>query len=233
MGVGMPRPKRRTPELREQVLAAALDLLTREGVGAFTARGIAREADTSPPALYELFGDKAGLLREVFFEGFRMLRRELDALDDESDDPRAGLLALAETYRGFIRAHPVLAQVMFSRPFADFDPSASELQAGASVRTFIVERVQRAIDAGALHGEATDLAHVLVAVVQGLVVAENAQRLGSAQASVDRRWALAVNAVLDGFGARPSPIAATAAPATAGRGAARPAVRSRRQARSA
>ncbi|HEY2767711.1 MAG TPA: TetR/AcrR family transcriptional regulator [Solirubrobacteraceae bacterium] len=195
----MPRPKRRTPELREHVLAAALDLLTREGVGAFTARGIARKAETSPPALYELFGDKAGLLREVFFEGFRMLRGELDALQ-ETDDPRADLVALAETYRSFIRAYPVLAQVMFSRPFADFDPSASELQAGASVRMFIVERVQRAIDAGTLHGKATDLAHVLVAVVQGLVAAENAQRLGSTQASVNRRWALAVNAVLDGFG---------------------------------
>jgi AcrR family transcriptional regulator len=199
MGVGVPRTKRRTPELREHVLAAALDLLAREGVGAFTARGIAREADTSPPALYELFGDKAGLLREVFFEGFRRLRRELDALP-ETEDPRADLLGLAEIYRGFIRAHPVLAQVMFSRPFADFDPSASELQAGASVRTFIVERVQRAIDAGVLHGEATDLAHVLVAVVQGLVIAENAQRLGSTQESIDRRWALAVNAVVDGLG---------------------------------
>jgi AcrR family transcriptional regulator len=232
MGVAMPRPKRRTPELREQVLTAALDVLSREGVGAFTARGIAREADTSPPALYELFGDKAGLLREVFFEGFRMLRRELDALG-ETEDPRADLLALAETYRGFIRARPVLAQVMFSRPFADFDPSASELQAGASVRTFIVERVQRAIDAGTLHGEATDVAHVLVAVVQGLVAAENAQRLGSTQESADRRWELAVNAVLDGFGAAPSAAGRTAAPSTADRAVARPTTRSRRRARSA
>ena len=31
-------------------------------------------AQTSTPAVYELFGDKAGLVREVFFEGFRLLR---------------------------------------------------------------------------------------------------------------------------------------------------------------
>jgi hypothetical protein len=94
----------------------------------------------------------------------------------------------------------VLSQLMFSRPFADFDPSQSEQEAGAAVRTFIVERVRRAIDAGHLRGDATDVAHVLVALVQGLVAAENAERLGSTPASIDRRWSLAVNAMLDGLG---------------------------------
>jgi AcrR family transcriptional regulator len=195
----VPRPKQRTPELREHVLAAALDVLAREGVGAFTARGIAREAETSPPALYELFGDKAGLLREVFFEGFRLLRRELDALP-ETKSPRADLVELAGIYRRFGRERPVLTQLMFSRPFADFDPSDSELEAGASVRTFILARVRRAIEAGALRGEETDVAQVLVVIVQGLVAAESAERLGGTQASIDRRWTLAVNAVLDGLG---------------------------------
>jgi hypothetical protein len=67
------------------------------------------------------------------------------------------------------------------------------------VRAFIVERVRRAIDAGILHGDETDVAHVLVALVQGLVAAENTERLGSTPASIDRRWSLAVNAVLDGL----------------------------------
>lgn len=196
--IPMPRVKQRTPELREQVLSAALDLLGREGASAFTARGIAREAETSPPALYELFGDKAGLLRELFFEGFRMLRRELDALG-ESEDPRADLVALADAYRDFMREHTALSELMFSRPFADFDPSRSELEAGASVQKFILVRVHRAVDAGVLQGEATDLAHVLVAVVQGLVAAENWGRLGSEPGSVDRRWRRAVGAIVDGL----------------------------------
>ena len=198
IGVAVPRAKQRTPTLRDQVLTAAVELLAREGVGAFTARGIARAAGTSPPALYELFGDKAGLLREVFFEGFRRLARELEGLP-ASEDPRADLLALAQAYRGFIRAQPVLAQLMFSRPFADFDPSAAELQAGARVRELIVARVRRAIAAGVVHGEATDVAHALVALVQGLALAEQSERLGSTQAAVDRRWELALGAILDGL----------------------------------
>jgi hypothetical protein len=68
------------------------------------------------------------------------------------------------------------------------------------VRTFIVERVGRAIDDGMLHGDATDLAHVLVALIQGLVAAENTERLGSTAESIDRRWSLAVNAMLAGLG---------------------------------
>jgi AcrR family transcriptional regulator len=195
----MPRPKQRTPALRDHVLSAAVELLSGDGgIAGFTTRGVARHADTSTPAVYELFGNRSGLLREVFFEGFRLLARELQALPSPAD-PRAALIELADAYRGFIRERPVLSQLMFSRPFADFDPSQSEQEAGAAVRRFIVERVRRAIDAGYLRGDATDIAHVLVALVQGLVAAENAERLGGTPESIDRRWSLAINAMLDGL----------------------------------
>ncbi|MCW3027738.1 MAG: hypothetical protein JWN81_949 [Solirubrobacterales bacterium] len=194
----MPRAKLRTPELRDHVLSVAVELLARDGVAAFTARRIATEADTSTPAIYELFGDKSGLVREVFFEGFRLLRRQLDTVH-ESEDPRVELVDLLRRYRGFMHENPVLSQVMFSRPFTDFEPGPSELQASSSVRIFILERVSRCIDAGVLRGDATDIAHVLVALVQGLAGAENAGRLGTSAESVDRRWALAVVAAIEGL----------------------------------
>jgi AcrR family transcriptional regulator len=194
----VPRPKQRTPELRDRVLVVALELLARDGVAAFTARRLAQAAETSTPAVYELFGDKGGIVREVFFAGFRLLRERLATLV-ETDDPRADLLALLVLYRGFIRENPVLAQVMLSRPFTDFDPGPAEREASGSVRVLIVAHVRRCIDAGQLHGEETDLAHVLVALVQGLALAEHARRLGSTRKAVDRRWTLAVEALLDGL----------------------------------
>ena len=181
------------------MLSIAVGLLARDGVAGFTTRSIAREAQTSTPAVYELFGDKGGLVREVFFEGFRQLRRRLDTLA-ESDDPRADLVGLVAIYRGFIRENPVLSEVMFSRPFAEFEPGPAQLEAGTSVRTFIVGRVRRCVDAGLLGGDETDIAHVLVALVQGLAGAENARRLGSTEESIERRWVLAVNALFDGLG---------------------------------
>jgi AcrR family transcriptional regulator len=70
----MPRTKQRTPQLRDRVLQAAVDTLTTDGVAGFTMRKIADGAGTSTPAVYELFGDKAGLVREMFFEGNHLRR---------------------------------------------------------------------------------------------------------------------------------------------------------------
>ncbi len=194
----MPRPKQRTPELRDAVLSVARELLEREGVAAFTTRTVAREAGTSTAAVYELFGDKGGLVRALFFEGFRLLRERLGALC-ESSDPRADVRELIALYRGFVRTYPVLSEVMFSRPFTDFAPGPAERDASASAREFVVGQVRRCIDAGVLYGDETDIAHVLVAQAQGLAAAENTRRLGTSRASVDRRWTLAVDALLDGF----------------------------------
>jgi AcrR family transcriptional regulator len=194
----VPRAKQRTPELRDRVLQVAVATLASEGVTGFTTRRVAEEAETSTPAVYELFGDKAGLVREVFFEGFRMLAGRL-ARAEVSDDPKADLVRVADTFRRFVRENPVLAEVMFARPIADFDPGPDEVRAGGSVRELVVARVQRAIDAGVLAGDATDIAHALVALAQGLAAQETAGWLGTSKASMDRRWTLAVRAMLDGL----------------------------------
>ncbi len=211
----MPRAKQRTPALRDHVLNVALATLAAEGVAGFTTRRVAEQAQTSTPAVYELFGDKAGLVREVFFEGFRLLRRRFGELD-QTPDPRADLAEVLRAFRMFVRDNPVLGQLMFSRPFADFDPGPAEQEAGAAVREFIVGRVRRCTGAGLLRRAGpgldagpdadadadtdTDIAHVLLALAQGLAAQESAGWLGSSRESRDRRWELAVAAVLDGLG---------------------------------
>lgn len=199
----MPRTKQRTPELRAKLLDSAVEVLGREGSAGFTTRSIARAADTSPPAVYELFGDRRGLIREVFFEGFRLLGAQLAALE-ETDDPRADLIAMAAAYREFVRRNPELAQVMFSRPFTDFSPGGAEIRKSGSVRERIVAAVRRCIAAGQLAGDEVDIAHALVALIQGLAAAETSRRLGTSKASVDRRWAVAIDALLAGFAPRPN-----------------------------
>lgn len=194
----MPRAKQRTQHLREHVLQVAVGMLESEGVPGFTARRIAQEAKTSMPAVYELFGDKAGLVREVFFEGFRLLRRRLDRLE-ESADARAGMVTVIEAFRAFVRENPVLADVMFSQPFADFDPGPAEHEAGNAVRAFIVARVRRCVAEGLLEGDPTDIAHVLIALVQGLCAQEGAGLLGRSSMSIERRWRLAIEAMLLGL----------------------------------
>jgi AcrR family transcriptional regulator len=194
----VPRAKQRTGQLREHIVQVAVAMLAADGVGEFTTRKVAERAQTSPPAVYELFGDKAGLVREVFFEGFRLLGDCFGRLR-ESDDPRADLLRAVQVFRAFASGNPVLTQVMFSRPFADFDPGPAEVEAGAATREFIVHRVRRCIRAGIIDGDPADIAHGLLALAQGLAMQEAAGWLGSSRASVNRRWNLAVRALLAGL----------------------------------
>jgi len=199
----MPRPKQRTPQLRDRVLQTAVDMLAEGGVAGFTTRKVAEGAGTSTPAVYELFGDKAGLVREMFFEGFQMLRQRLDEAGT-SGDPRADMVAVVPVLREFAQDNPALARLMFSRAFAEFDPGPSERQAGAAVREFIVARVRRCTDAGVISGDPADIAHILLAVAQGLMLQETAGWLGTSSASVNRRWNLATAALVNGLSpARP------------------------------
>ncbi|OBB57151.1 TetR family transcriptional regulator [Mycobacterium sp. 852013-51886_SCH5428379] len=194
----MPRVKQRTPELRSRLLAAAVATLNDEGVARLTTRRVAEQAGTSVPAVYELFDDKAGLVRAIFFEGFRLLDAELSGVP-VTDDPVADVEALVPVFRRFCLDYSRLAQVMFSRPFADFDPGPDELAAGEAVRDIFLGRIQRCLDDGRLTGNAVDIAHVLLALAKGLAVQEAGCWLGTTPQSVERRWRLGVRSLLAGF----------------------------------
>jgi AcrR family transcriptional regulator len=194
----MPRTKQRTPALRDRLVEVAVATLCEQGARGLTTRNVAHGAATSPPALNELFGGKSGLVREVFFEGFRRLGDQLDALPP-SPDPIADVVALVNVFREFARHNPELTDLMFSRTFGDFAPGKDELAAGRSVREAVVNRVRRCIESGAIAGDPTDIAHCLVALAEGLAGQERAGWLGTTAASQNRRWTLAVAAMLQGL----------------------------------
>lgn len=198
----MPRVKQRTPELRDHLLLAAEATLARQGVEGFTTKQIATDAASSVPAIYELFGDKNGLLRELFFVGFRQLAAVVAAVPS-SDDPRSDVVALARAYRAFSLAHPSLSKLMFSQPFATFAPTVDDIAAADTSRRTLVKAVRRCIDTGVVRGDPVDASHVLLALVQGLIAQETAGWLGKGKASCDRRWDLALSMF---FSTRPSGV---------------------------
>ena len=173
-------------------------MLAEEGVAGLTTRTVARRANASVPAIYEVFGDKAGLIREVFIEGFRLLGDELENVVDSSD-PLEALVQVCEAFRQFVLANPVLAQTMFSRPFAEFRPTAEDNKAGLRVSKVFVRHTRAAVRAGALEGDPTDIAHMFFAFAEGLAAAESANRLGGSKQSIDRRWRLSLSALIKGL----------------------------------
>lgn len=141
--------------------------------------------------MYELFGDKSGLVRALFFEGFRELGERLQALpttDSAPGDLRATMCA----FRDFARGNPAMLHLMFARSFAEFEPGPDEQRAGAVVRDHLVERLRRCHP----DEDPVDRAHVALGVAQGLALQESAGWLGSSPESRDRRWELALRAIL-------------------------------------
>lgn len=59
--------------------------------------------------------------------------------------------------------------------------------------------MERAVEAGILEGNPTDIAHVILSVAQGMATVEVAGWVGTSATSIERRWQLAINAVLDGL----------------------------------
>ncbi|MWA00925.1 TetR family transcriptional regulator [Actinomadura sp. LD22] len=194
----MPPAKERTPELRRHILDTAIDVLASEGVAAVTTRKIAGLAGTSPPAIYELFGHKAGLIRELFFEGFRRLNAAFERLGT-SGDAVADLAATVHAFRTFASDNPNLFNVMYNRPFDGFEPDGAKRSVGDGTRRFLVDRVGHCVQAGVMAGDPIDIAHALLGLAIGLATQENAGWLGSTAESRDRRWTLAVDAFIRGF----------------------------------
>ncbi|GJM37091.1 MAG: hypothetical protein DHS20C19_04580 [Acidimicrobiales bacterium] len=195
----MGRPRQRTPELREKILDVALDLLAVDGPSAVTTRAVATAAGTSAPAIYELFGDKSGLVRAVFFDGFRRLRDRFAELPPPQGTP-ADLLAVIDAFRDFTRENPRLFEVMYTKPFAVYAPAPEERELGDATRSAFVDRARSLVQADQLHGDAVDIAHGVLGLVVGLATQETAGFLGATAEDCDRRWRGAAESLLRGYG---------------------------------
>lgn len=100
-------------QLRQALLALALDAVERGPLEGLSLRGLAEQAGVSGMAPYRHFPDKAALLAAVAEAGFDALRQKLAAVDD-STDARAALVAFAGVYVRFAVGRPGLFRLMFA-----------------------------------------------------------------------------------------------------------------------
>jgi AcrR family transcriptional regulator len=193
----VPPKKLRTTELEQQVLRSALDIL-QAGAHPLTARTVAAAAGTSTAALYELFGDKAGVIKAVFYEGFRLCAMQAEALPLTGDSHR-DVIALLQAKRTFSKTNPMLWQVMFGQPFPEFRPTVDDYKATKDFYVILLAQVDRLLADSGGSADRVDVARVLMGVNRGLIASELDGILGSDKKASDRRWNLAVRALLDGF----------------------------------
>ncbi|MCR9266900.1 MAG: TetR/AcrR family transcriptional regulator [Alphaproteobacteria bacterium] len=95
-----------TPEVREQALAAAGELLAEEGLNGMQARTIARRAGLSVGSIYKLFGDIQDLIRELNYQTYQAIADHHQAALTQADLPENAvhdrLMVLARAYIEFV-----------------------------------------------------------------------------------------------------------------------------------
>jgi AcrR family transcriptional regulator len=115
-------PGTRAGLTREQVLAAARNVVEADGVEALTMRRLAERLGVAPNTLYSHYPDKAAMLDAVLDS----LLAEIDLPDVTTDqDWRSGLVALMEASRSMLLRHADLLPHLLSRPMRG--PNASRL----------------------------------------------------------------------------------------------------------
>jgi len=124
--------------LRETLIAAALELIGQKGPAGFTFAEAARWAGVSPAAPYRHFRDRDALLGSVALRGFERFEAVLArAWDGGRPNPLAALDRLGKAYLGFAKSEHAYYSAMFE---AGVPPDTSPELRAAGERTFAVLR---------------------------------------------------------------------------------------------
>ncbi len=131
-------------DTRETLLAAALQLVERDGQAGFSTRAVCSIANVTAPTLYHHFGSADGLLSAAIAEAFEQLLASKKAAVG-SPDP---IVAFGEGWDDYVRfaaARPHLYAAMMARILHGADiPAARQAQA------LLVERIAAIDSAGRL-----------------------------------------------------------------------------------
>lgn len=139
----------KTKELQRQViLDVAARLFAEEGPHAVTMRKIANESKTSTTVVYNLFGNKQGVVEALFMEGFLLFSSEVKKLDPSMDRFRF-LLAMCDLLWDFSREHRHYYRILHGNIFPGFSPAQmKEKMPSPRPLDMVRQAVQDLIEAG-------------------------------------------------------------------------------------
>jgi AcrR family transcriptional regulator len=111
----MPKKKYHHGDLKNALIQAGIEILSKEGVGGLSLRKVAKRAGVSHSAPYAHFPDKQSLIAAISTEGFNQLYTHLDAaVSSYADDPKRQLIEGTQAYTSFAIDHTDIFKIMFS-----------------------------------------------------------------------------------------------------------------------
>lgn len=177
---GTPRERRRA-QTREEILDAALAVMTEQGVAALNLTEVARRVGLRQPSLYQYFDSRTAVYDALFERGMRSHHDLLAAAVDSADEGWPAARAAAKATLRLATDQPVLSQLLFTPAVPGFAPS--ERAYAPSLRAYRLLRV--AIDNAVAHGHlhpaaATDNGVAMyIALVAGVAAQQTANDAGT------------------------------------------------------
>ena len=158
----------RGAELRGEVLAAAMDLLTETGSeGAVSVRAVAQRVGVSAPSIYLHFADKRALIDAVCGEVFDALHQRMRAAAEGAPDPFEVLRAQGNAYVHFALENPEHYRVVMMQAHEPATEAVDSIVAGGAFG-YLLESVQACVEQGVLEGDPVELGLGLWAAAHGV-----------------------------------------------------------------
>ncbi len=163
---------------RDRAVEVAMRLFAEQGYEGFSLRTLARELQCSHTTPYRYFpGGKAEIFAEVRAEGFRRFGRFLKARLEPVEGPLERVRVLARGYFDFSVQHQAAFTIIFEmgQPNPEEHPVVGE--AGFAAWSVLYDVVRDAVEAGALIGDVSDLAHTMWAGIHGVATLHLAHKI--------------------------------------------------------
>jgi AcrR family transcriptional regulator len=148
------RRRRRHLQTREEILDAALEVMSEEGVAALNLTEVARRVGLRQPSLYQYFDSKTAVYEALFSRG---MRQHTVVLRDAASAAGGGLAALRAATIATVRfsvENPVLSQLLFTRAVPGFTPSAEAYRPSLEAHELLHTELATAVERNDLHPEA-------------------------------------------------------------------------------
>ncbi len=164
-----PRERHRR-QTREEILDAALAVMTDNGVAALNLTEVARRVGLRQPSLYQYFNSRTAVYDALFERGMQAHHDAVAAALARAPAGWSAVRAAMTATLRFAARHPVLAQFLFTRAVPGFVPSEHAYAPSLRQYELIRAAVAAAAERGDLHPAASSERGValLVALTAGV-----------------------------------------------------------------
>ena len=150
---GEPRRERLRRQARDEILDAAMEVITEQGVAALNLSEVARRVGMGQPSLYRYFPSRLAVYDALFERG---MSAHLAAVQSAASTGRGltSLRAQAVASVRFIAEHPVLSMLLFFPAVPGFEPSEDAYRPSLGVQALMAQALGEAVERQELHPDA-------------------------------------------------------------------------------